>query len=133
MSRPPYLTAPPPSDRMPGGIPFIVGNEAAERFSYYGMVGILYVFMTKYLVLEDAGGTPYTKEQANTAIALFRATAYFFIAIHCIDPTRIVRRIAVGRFYFATTPRAITRIENITTRSTRHWKRWTIAPSKMRV
>ena len=24
----------PPPDRMPGGIPFIVGNEAAERFSF---------------------------------------------------------------------------------------------------
>ena len=25
-----YLTSPPPSDKMPGGIPYIVGNEAAE-------------------------------------------------------------------------------------------------------
>ena len=28
-------------NRMPPGIPFIIGNEFAERFSYYGMRGIL--------------------------------------------------------------------------------------------
>ncbi len=36
--------------RMPKGIPYIVGNEAAERFSFYGMKAILTVFMTEYLV-----------------------------------------------------------------------------------
>ncbi|MEE3364350.1 MAG: hypothetical protein VX304_01800, partial [Planctomycetota bacterium] len=40
-----FLTAPLPSSRMPSGIPFIVGNEAAERFSFYGMKSILFVFM----------------------------------------------------------------------------------------
>ncbi|MCA9247275.1 MAG: POT family MFS transporter [Planctomycetales bacterium] len=50
----PYLTAPVPSSEMPKGIPYIVGNEAAERFSFYGMRAILYVFMTQYL-LDHAG------------------------------------------------------------------------------
>lgn len=36
--------------KMPKGIPYIVGNEAAERFSFYGMKAILMVFMTEYLV-----------------------------------------------------------------------------------
>jgi POT family proton-dependent oligopeptide transporter len=31
-----YLTAPLKTDKMPPGVPYIVGNEAAERFSYYG-------------------------------------------------------------------------------------------------
>jgi POT family proton-dependent oligopeptide transporter len=35
---------------MPSGIPFIIGNEAAERFSFYGMKTILAVFMTQYLL-----------------------------------------------------------------------------------
>ena len=35
---------------MPKGIPYIVGNEAAERFSYYGMLTILQVFMTEHLL-----------------------------------------------------------------------------------
>ena len=51
MTTKPYLTAPVASDRMPKGIPYIIGNEAAERFSFYGMKGILTIFMTKYLFL----------------------------------------------------------------------------------
>lgn len=38
---------------MPKGIPYIVGNEAAERFSYYGMKAILAVFMTQYLLMSE--------------------------------------------------------------------------------
>ncbi|MEM6787673.1 MAG: POT family MFS transporter [Myxococcota bacterium] len=49
-----YLRAPLPSTEMPRGIPYIIGNEAAERFSYYGMRSILVVFMTEYLM--GAGG-----------------------------------------------------------------------------
>ena len=32
-----YLSAPVTSTTMPKGIPYIIGNEAAERFSFYGM------------------------------------------------------------------------------------------------
>jgi POT family proton-dependent oligopeptide transporter len=45
-----YKTAPVSSSSIPSGIPFIVVNEAAERFSYYGMRAILVVFMTQYLM-----------------------------------------------------------------------------------
>jgi POT family proton-dependent oligopeptide transporter len=46
-----YRTAPDTNfSRMPPGIPFIVGNEAAERFSFYGMRSILAIFMTTYLM-----------------------------------------------------------------------------------
>ena len=44
-----YRTAPIATKSLPGGIPYIIGNEAAERFSFYGMKGILVVFMTSYL------------------------------------------------------------------------------------
>ncbi len=62
-----YRTAPVNSDEMPKGIPFIIGNEAAERFSYYGMRAVLVIFMTQYLrdsagdlaVLSDAKATEY--------------------------------------------------------------------------
>lgn len=50
-----YLTAPIPSKKLPGGIPYIIGNEAAERFSFYGMKGILTIFMTTYLFLMPGG------------------------------------------------------------------------------
>ena len=42
---------------MPKGIPFIIGNEAAERFSYYGMKAILTIFMVKYLQMNDSTAT----------------------------------------------------------------------------
>ncbi len=45
-----YKTAPVASSALSPGTPFIVVNEAAERFSYYGMRAILVVFMTQYLM-----------------------------------------------------------------------------------
>ena len=45
-----YATKPPNISTMPPGVPYIIGNEAAERFSFYGMRSILTVFMTAYLV-----------------------------------------------------------------------------------
>ena len=44
-----YLTHPRKSSTMPFGIPYIIGNELAERFSFYGMKCILIIFMTQYL------------------------------------------------------------------------------------
>src|SRR5438094_10356739 len=44
-----YLTSPPKIATMPPGVPYIVGNEAAELFSYYRMNSILTIFMTEYL------------------------------------------------------------------------------------
>ena len=44
------LTSPPKITSWPPGVPYIIGNEAAERFSYYGMNSILTIFMTKYLL-----------------------------------------------------------------------------------
>jgi dipeptide/tripeptide permease len=41
---------------MPPGVPHIIGNEAAERFSFYGMKAVLAVFMVHYLHLMDGGG-----------------------------------------------------------------------------
>ncbi len=46
-----YRTAPDQTRTgMPPGIPYIIGNEAAERFSFYGMRALLVVFITQYLV-----------------------------------------------------------------------------------
>lgn len=47
------MSTPTPQGKMPKGIPYIVGNEAAERFSYYGMKAILMVFMTQYLLMSE--------------------------------------------------------------------------------
>ncbi|WP_010588203.1 POT family MFS transporter [Schlesneria paludicola] len=63
---------------MPSGIPYIVGNEAAERFSFYGMKAILFVYMTKYLVNAMGQPDPLSSEQARAAVHWFVASAYFF-------------------------------------------------------
>jgi POT family proton-dependent oligopeptide transporter len=78
MSQPPYLTSPVPTDQMPPGIPYIIGNEAAERFNFYGMRAILVVFMTKYLV--DRSGTlaPMNENEATGWYHLFLSMNYFF-------------------------------------------------------
>src|SRR5437899_12377511 len=50
MAKHQYITSPPKMSTMPPGVPYIIGNEAAERFSYYGMNSILTIFMSKYLL-----------------------------------------------------------------------------------
>lgn len=85
MAKHPYLTAPPPTSGMPGGIPFIVGNEAAERFSFYGMKAILFVFMTKYLMASDhVSREVMNDEDAKAYVHLFVASAYFFPVLGAI-------------------------------------------------
>jgi len=56
-------------DTMPRGIPFIVANEFAERFCYYGINAILTVYMTQFLRVGDADATTYH--------SLFKSAAYF--------------------------------------------------------
>lgn len=72
-----FRTGPDPTAKtMPGGIPYIVGNEAAERFSFYGMKAILTVFLTKFLV--DTTGSPdnMSPEAAKATVGWFTAAAY---------------------------------------------------------
>ncbi len=75
-----YRTAPEPTTKMPGGIPYIIGNEAAERFSYYGMKGILIIFMTQYLVLMQGSrpGDTMSDAEATANVHLFNSAVYFF-------------------------------------------------------
>src|SRR4029434_9197832 len=50
MAKHKYLTSPPNLTGMPPGAPYIIGNEAAERFNYYGLKAILTVFMAHYVL-----------------------------------------------------------------------------------
>ena len=58
------------SNRMPKGIPFIIANEFAERFCYYGINAILAIYMTGTLHFGQARATSWQ--------SLFKAGAYFF-------------------------------------------------------
>ncbi len=63
-------------NKMPAGIPYIVWNEFAERFCYYGINAILAVYMTQHLHFGQA--------QATVWQSLFKFGAYFFPLIGAI-------------------------------------------------
>jgi POT family proton-dependent oligopeptide transporter len=44
-------------NKFPPQIKYIVGNEACERYSYYGMRSILVVFMVQYLLIKESEAT----------------------------------------------------------------------------
>lgn len=71
-----YKTEADSSPTVPEGIPFIIGNEAAERFSYYGMRAILVVFMTQQLM--DSTGRPdlMSEQEAQGYFHLFVSAVY---------------------------------------------------------
>lgn len=72
-----YATAPVATSGMPGGVPYIVMNEAAERFSFYGMRAILVIFMTKYLMDSSGGVDVMNEEEAKSIYHLFISGVYF--------------------------------------------------------
>lgn len=73
-----YRTAPIETSTMPPGIPYIIGNEAAERFSFYGMRTILVVFMLQYLQFMDGtGGRALSSNEAVGYYHQFTSWVYF--------------------------------------------------------
>jgi proton-dependent oligopeptide transporter, POT family len=71
-------------DKLPSCIPYIIGNEAAERFSYYGMKTILVIFMTKYLM--DSAGHLAVMDPTEAKIwyHTFSMANYFFPIIGAV-------------------------------------------------
>lgn len=76
MSHPEIRTAPDPAQTgWPKGIPYIIGNEACERFSYYGMKNILFPHLTTLYVaasvMQDRA-----EELSTRDVHLFIAAVY---------------------------------------------------------
>ena len=72
-----FKTKPGDHTGMPPGIPHIIGNEAAERFSFYGMKGILSVFMAQYLYLmNDTPGEAMSETVASSNYHAFNFWVY---------------------------------------------------------
>ena len=65
----PYRTTPVPHEGYPPGIPFIVGNEAAERFSFYGMKVLLTFYFINVL--------KYSKIESTEYVHFFNVAVYF--------------------------------------------------------
>ncbi len=75
-----YRDTPEEMEGMPKGVPYIISNEAAERFSFYGMKSILTIFMVDYLhrmgnVYVDQG---MSNAEATERYHSFTALVYIF-------------------------------------------------------
>src|ERR1044071_1025516 len=66
---PPATPTVPPLLRFPPQIKYIIGNEACERFSYYGMLSILTVYLSKQMGRGD--------DNAREIVHLFATAVYF--------------------------------------------------------
>jgi len=62
---------------MPPGVPYIIGNEAAERFSYYGMKSVLTVFMAHYILNQSGVLAPMSSNEAYMYTHYFVFGVYF--------------------------------------------------------
>src|SRR5256884_4604972 len=72
-----YPTSPPNLAGMPQGVPYIIGNEAAERFSYYGMKSVLTVFMAHYILNQSGLLAPMSSNEAYMYTHYFVFGVYF--------------------------------------------------------
>jgi POT family proton-dependent oligopeptide transporter len=82
-----YRTAPDHTTQgWPPGVPYIVGNEACERFSYYGMRAILQVHLTSLFAVEFA--TRDAERFATQTLHLFMAGVYALPMIGAIIADR---------------------------------------------
>lgn len=79
--------------RFPAGIPFIVGNEGAERYSYYGMRAILYMYLAALYVQFAPDASPEDVALAEArgigVVHLFMAGVYAFPMIGAILADRL--------------------------------------------
>jgi POT family proton-dependent oligopeptide transporter len=67
-----------PAAKMPSQIPFIIGNEGCERFSFYGMRNILTKFFVSTLLLKYVPDEELRKLEAKDIFHTFVMGVYFF-------------------------------------------------------
>jgi POT family proton-dependent oligopeptide transporter len=68
--------AAPKKSRFPGSVPYIIGNEAAERFSFYGMRSILVTFLVAAFYNPHA-----IKSLTTVAEARANESTHFFVTL----------------------------------------------------
>jgi POT family proton-dependent oligopeptide transporter len=67
----------PSTNRWPQQIKYIIGNEAVERFSFYGINGILAGYITDAVTSSAAGGLGQSPDSATGIIHFFKFGNYF--------------------------------------------------------
>lgn len=85
---PKYRNAPVEQTGWPKGIPFIVGNELCERFSFYGMKAILWVYTAALLAQRMPKEA--ADAQATQVVHFFSAGVYAFPMIGAIIADRLL-------------------------------------------
>ncbi|MBI1311536.1 MFS transporter [bacterium] len=89
MAEPKYLTAPDPNETgWPKGVPYIIGNEGCERFSFYGMKSILQIHLTMLFVATGLMQAT-AEEHAQEMVHLFVAGVYALPMIGAIISDRL--------------------------------------------
>jgi len=83
-----YATSPPNLKGMPPGVPYIIGNEAAERFSYYGMKSVLTVFMAHYILNQSGVLAPMSSNEAYMYTHYFVFGVYFLPILGAVALSR---------------------------------------------
>ncbi|MCA9507139.1 MAG: MFS transporter [Myxococcales bacterium] len=73
----------------PPGIKYIVGNEGCERFSYYGMNAILYVYCVTLFVTQSMPEDQ-AADMATSTVHLFKTGVYAFPMIGAIIADRFL-------------------------------------------
>jgi proton-dependent oligopeptide transporter, POT family len=79
-----YRATPTDTTGMPPGIPYIIGNEAAERFNFYGLKAILVIYMTQYLMGSNGALATMGENEASKWYHLFVSANYFLPALGAI-------------------------------------------------
>lgn len=74
----------------PPGVPFIIGNEGCERFSFYGMRSILTLYMADVLYKNHPLFSAAPKDFAKAHYHLFVAAVYAFPMIGAILADRLI-------------------------------------------
>jgi POT family proton-dependent oligopeptide transporter len=74
----------------PPGVPYIIGNEGCERFSYYGMRSILYVYMASMLYRQHAQYAARAEDIATAHYHLFSVGVYALPMIGAIIADRLL-------------------------------------------
>ncbi|MCA9639725.1 MAG: MFS transporter, partial [Myxococcales bacterium] len=73
----------------PPGVPYIIGNEGCERFSYYGMRAILTVFLAQYLYIHHPVFSQDAERTAKAHYHVFAGAVYLFPLLGAVIADRL--------------------------------------------
>ncbi|MFT7580681.1 MAG: POT family proton-dependent oligopeptide transporter [Myxococcota bacterium] len=86
----PLLAPDPNVTKFPSGIKYIIGNEGCERFSYYGMRAILYMYIVGLYINHDGMSEEAARGSATIANHTFGAAVYALPMIGALIADRLL-------------------------------------------